>query len=54
MDDEQLKHLALVAQHCYSSYDLAMNCVFHLAQRGAIVPNAVDLFIAGMHSGASG
>lgn len=28
MSDEQLKHLALLAHHCFGSFDLAYRCVF--------------------------
>ena len=48
MDDEQLKHLALVAHHCYCSHDLAIHCLYRLAARNAIAPNAVDLFAASL------
>lgn len=34
MSSEQLKHLALIAHHCYQSYDLAAKCVQVLAARG--------------------
>ena len=47
MDDEQLKHLALIAHHCYGSFDLAIHCLYRLVQRGAVAPNAVDMFMAG-------
>lgn len=40
LDDEQLKHLALIAHHCYQSYDLALRCVVHLEQRGAVAKGA--------------
>lgn len=36
LTDEQLKHLALIAHHCYSSYDLAMRCVMLLELRGSL------------------
>jgi FkbM family methyltransferase len=36
MNDEQLKHLALVAHHCYQSFDLTLRCVAQLEARGAI------------------
>lgn len=36
MGSEQLKHLALIAHHCYGSFDLAVNCIHHLAGRGAV------------------
>jgi len=45
MDDEQLKHLALIAHHCYGSFDLVVHCLYRLAERKAVVPNAVDLFM---------
>jgi len=35
MDDEQLKHLALIAHHCYRSIDLALRCIMLLEQRGS-------------------
>jgi hypothetical protein len=54
MDDEQLKHLALVAHHCYQSHDLVIHCLFRLIQRNAIASNAVDLFIASTRIAASG
>jgi FkbM family methyltransferase len=45
MTVEQLKHLALVSHHCYSSYDLATNCIHQLAQRGAVPADAVDQYL---------
>ena len=36
LSDEQLKHLALIAHHCYQSYDLAMHCVALLERRQAL------------------
>jgi FkbM family methyltransferase len=46
MDDEQLTHLALIAHHCYASYDLAMNCIHHLAARRAVPPDAKNRYVA--------
>lgn len=46
MDDEQIKHLALVAHHCYRSHDLVIHCLARLMERNAIAANAMDLFIA--------
>ncbi|MGF6312176.1 FkbM family methyltransferase [Bradyrhizobium sp. i1.8.4] len=40
MSSEQLKHLALIAHHCYGSYDLAAICIEHLLNRDAIVAHA--------------
>jgi FkbM family methyltransferase len=36
LNDEQLKHLALIAHHCYGSIDLALRCVMLLEQRHAV------------------
>ena len=33
MSGEQLKHLALIAHHCYGSFDLALRCIMLLEQR---------------------
>jgi FkbM family methyltransferase len=52
IDDEQFKHLALVAQHCYGSYDLAMHCLHRLAERGAVVADAVQQFIGALKAAA--
>ena len=54
MDDEQFKHLALVAHHCYKSHDLVIHCLSRLVERNAIASNAVDLFIASSRVAASG
>ena len=45
MDDEQLKHLAIIAYTCYGSFDLAGHCLFRLAGRKAVVPDAMELFL---------
>ncbi|MEW6644605.1 MAG: FkbM family methyltransferase [Pseudomonadota bacterium] len=45
MDVEQLKHLAVIAHHCYGSFDLAMNCLHHLTARGAVPPDARARYI---------
>jgi FkbM family methyltransferase len=41
MTVEQLKHLAMIAHHCYSSFDLAANCIHHLCARKAISDRSV-------------
>jgi FkbM family methyltransferase len=46
MNLEQLKHLALVAHHCYASYDLAANCIHNLTAKGALPPNSVERYLA--------
>lgn len=40
MSDEQLKHLALVAHHCYGSIDLVMRCLMLLTRRGSLAQGA--------------
>jgi len=54
MDDEQFKHLALIAHHCYKSHDLVIHCLSRLVERNAIASNAVDLFIASSRMAAFG
>jgi FkbM family methyltransferase len=46
MTDEQLKHLAIVAHHCYRSFDLATNCIFHLCQRQVIAADSMQRYLA--------
>lgn len=36
LSDEQLKQLALIAHHCYKSFDLALRCVGLLEERNAV------------------
>jgi hypothetical protein len=45
MGDEQLKHLALIAHHCYGSFDLALRCVTRLEQRRALHPGAQHAYL---------
>ncbi|CAN5291877.1 hypothetical protein BH11PSE4_BH11PSE4_17600 [soil metagenome] len=45
MDIEQLKHLALVAHHCYGSFDLAANCMHHLVRRKAIPTDTGNRYV---------
>jgi FkbM family methyltransferase len=45
MDIEQLKHLALVAHHCYGSFDLAANCLHHLTRRKAIAADTGNRYV---------
>ena len=45
MNSEQLKHLALIAHHCYASYDLAANCIYHLIARGSVPPDSVERYL---------
>ena len=46
MQSEQLKHLAIIAHHCYRSFDLAACCIEKLAERGAIAKDAVQRYVS--------
>lgn len=46
MSDEQLKHLALLAHHCFGSFDLAFRCVFTLTERGSLPADARDRYLS--------
>jgi FkbM family methyltransferase len=48
MTSEQLKHLAIVAHHCYSSFNLAANCIHNLAGRNAVRASAAQLYIGAL------
>jgi FkbM family methyltransferase len=45
MTNEQLKHLALIAHHCYGSFDLAVNCIHHLVARRAVDPDTKNRYL---------
>lgn len=51
MSDEQFKHLAMIAHHCYGSYDLAAHCIHQLAQRGSLPPDAVGQYLSILKGG---
>ncbi len=53
MDDEQLKHLALIAHHCYGSFDLVLRCLALLAGRGRLANEAVRRYAAVVQGGAA-
>jgi FkbM family methyltransferase len=45
MSTEQLKHLAMIAHHCYGSFDLAVNCIHHLGRRRAVQPDSQNRYL---------
>jgi hypothetical protein len=49
--DEQLKHLALIAHHCYRSFDLALLCLLRLAARGRLPADVKDLYLEMLPAG---
>lgn len=46
MSDEQLRHLALVAHHCFGSFDLTTRCLDQLARRRVLAKDAVRRYVA--------
>jgi hypothetical protein len=46
MQPEQLKHLAIIAHHCYKSFDLTVNCIHRLAERNAVPADSVSRYLA--------
>jgi hypothetical protein len=53
MDVEQMKHLAIIAHHCYRSYDPAMNCIYRLVKKAAIPQSVVKEYLNLIQSGGS-
>jgi hypothetical protein len=43
--DEQLKHLALIAHHCYGSFDLTLFCLLELESRGSTAGGAQRVYL---------
>jgi FkbM family methyltransferase len=52
--DEQLKHLALIAHHCYGSFDLTLRCVMLLEQRQVLAPGAQQSYLQLVTAAATG
>jgi FkbM family methyltransferase len=48
MTAEQWKHLALVAHHCYGSYDLVLKAIATLVQLGAVAADAPQRYLASL------
>ena len=46
LSDEQLKHLALITHHVYSSFDLTLRCLLYLQQRGRLSASIPKNYIA--------
>ena len=45
LDDDQLRHLGLIAHACYGSYDLSYRCVLFLEERKAIAAGSGNSYI---------
>jgi FkbM family methyltransferase len=50
MSSEQFKHLAMIAHHCYDSFDLAVNCIHRLAKAGAVDADAVEQYVGALQA----
>src|SRR3954469_10013951 len=48
MSAEQWKHLALVAHHCYGSYDLALKAILSLMELGALPADSNRRYLASL------
>lgn len=48
LDDEQLKHLALIAHYCYGSFDLTVRCLWLLEQRGVLDQGSRVKYLGGL------
>jgi len=48
MDDEQLRHLSLIAHCVYGSSDLAHRCLAALAERGAVDASGPAAYLASL------
>ena len=46
MSAEQWKHLALIAHHCYGSYDLALKAIVTLIGMGALPDDSGKRYLA--------
>lgn len=44
MSDDMLKHMAMIAYHCYNSFDVSMRCVQLLQLRGCLPADALERF----------
>jgi len=53
MEPEQLKHLAMVAHHCYGSFDLALNCIMQLVKRGIMERSVGERYLQSVNARAS-
>lgn len=47
--DEQLKHFALIAHHCYGSFDLAFRCVALLEERHVVETESSQRYLGLSH-----
>lgn len=50
LTDDQLRALALIADHCYQSADLALRCVYLLESRGAIPANSSQAYLGHLNA----
>jgi hypothetical protein len=53
MSVEQLKHLALIANYCFRSFDLALRCLEELEVRKVIAADAIDRYLGAVARGVA-
>lgn len=46
LSDDHLRRMALIADACYYSYDLALYCISQLQRRGSVESGASDAYLA--------
>jgi hypothetical protein len=46
LTDEQLKQMALIAHHCFGSFDLTAKCIELLESRGVLPNSSVDHYVS--------
>ncbi len=46
LTNEQLKQMALIAHHCFGSFDLAAKCIELLESRGVLPNSSVDHYVS--------
>lgn len=51
--DEQLKHLALIAHHCYRSFDLALRCILLLETRKVLPADSQFRYLGSFNAPAA-
>lgn len=53
MSSEQLKHLAIVAHHCYGSFDLTTNCLHHLIKSKMAAADSIQRYVTAIQSASA-
>ena len=46
LTNEHLRQMALIADACYNSFDLALSCIIILEKRGAVAPQTANAYLS--------